>query len=248
MHGSVTINTIVIMQRYFNKYRTLTTGLIYMADASATFTFTPVYSFLIRQYGWRNVTTIHACLTLQMVALSAMLFPLSPAKLELSALENQEKAGNPEPHAAHDTAVKHSDDVESTKHSRFQNLSNAFGLTLFLNKKFLVFLFNHVLLTYSWTCMYIQNPSRALSNGVDKMRASMLPSTIGLFSTLARPFSSFIGNMTCTNKTFFVSILILSGGTVVCLSHFAQTFITAAICAGAFGFCFGKWLTWLLLY
>ena len=238
MQGSVTINTIVIMQRYFNKYRTLTTGLIFMADGFGTFSFTPLYSFFIKQYGWRNVTTIHACLTLQMVVLSAMLFPLSPAKLEPDTA--------PE---IHDTAVKHTYDVRSTKHTRFLNISNAFGLSLFLNRKFLVFLFSHILLTYSWTCMYIQNPSRALSNGVDKIRASMLPSTIGLCSTISRFFSSFIGNMTCTNRTFFVSMYIIAGGTVVCLSPLGQTFITAAIFSGAFGFFFGKWFTLrLLLY
>ena len=226
MHGSIYINTVVMLQRYFDKYRTLTTGLVFMADSLGTFSATPVYMYLIRQYGWRNVTSYHACITLQMVTLSALFRPPFSTKPSNKLENHNDKDINGDPPRTHKPRIK--------------TISKVLGLSLFCDEYFVGFLFANVLVIYSVTCMYHQNPSRALSNGINQMQASMLPSFIGMCSAVSRLISSVIGNMKCTNRAFQVSAHILLGGTIVCLSCFGKTFVASAIFAGAFGFALGE--------
>ncbi|XP_048759547.2 monocarboxylate transporter 9-like [Ostrea edulis] len=70
------VNSAVIVAYYFEKKRSLATGLSVCGSGIGTFVFAPFLEFLIEEYGWRGSFVVLSAVTLNLVVCGAFMRPL----------------------------------------------------------------------------------------------------------------------------------------------------------------------------
>lgn len=88
--GLIYLPAIVSVTMYFEKKRSLATGIAVCGSGFGTFVFAPVISKLIEQFGWRGSILILAGVVLECVLFGALFRPLGEDKDE-DVKENQLK-------------------------------------------------------------------------------------------------------------------------------------------------------------
>ncbi|XP_061191852.1 monocarboxylate transporter 12-like [Saccostrea echinata] len=76
------VNSLVIVAYYFEKKRSLATGLSVCGSGIGTFAFAPFLEFLIEEYGWRGSFVILSGVTLNLVVCGALMRPLEFTPME----------------------------------------------------------------------------------------------------------------------------------------------------------------------
>ncbi|XP_061191800.1 monocarboxylate transporter 12-like [Saccostrea echinata] len=90
------ITSAVLVAYYFEKKRSLASGLSVCGSGIGTFVFAPLLEFLIEEYGWRGTFVILSAITLNLVVCGALMRPLEFTPLEewkrnLEKFENMAK-------------------------------------------------------------------------------------------------------------------------------------------------------------
>ncbi|XP_062620020.1 monocarboxylate transporter 12-like [Saccostrea cucullata] len=90
------ITSAVLVAYYFEKRRSLASGLSVCGSGIGTFVFAPLLEFLIEEYGWRGSFVILSAITLNLVVCGALMRPLEFTPLEewkrnLEKFENMAK-------------------------------------------------------------------------------------------------------------------------------------------------------------
>lgn len=80
------VTAVVIVAYYFEKRRSLATGLSVCGSGIGTFLFAPLTTFLVTEYGWRGTTLILAGLFLNMAVCGALMRDLEWTKQKSKAL------------------------------------------------------------------------------------------------------------------------------------------------------------------
>lgn len=102
------VTAVVIVAYYFEKRRSLATGLSVCGSGIGTFLFAPLTTFLVTEYGWRGTTLILAGLFLNMAVCGALMRDLEWTKEKSKALrrdrlqKNRDKRKN----RAHNQSLK----------------------------------------------------------------------------------------------------------------------------------------------
>jgi MFS family permease len=102
------VTAVVIGAYYFEKRRSLATGLSVCGSGIGTFLFAPLTTFLVTEYGWRGTTLILAGLFLNMAVCGALMRDLEWTKKKSKALrrdrlqKNRDKRKN----RAHNQSLK----------------------------------------------------------------------------------------------------------------------------------------------
>lgn len=78
--GLIYLPAIVSVTTYFEKYRSLATGIAVCGSGLGTFIFSPLTEYLIGEFGWRGATLILAGVVFNCVIFGAMFRPLEPPK------------------------------------------------------------------------------------------------------------------------------------------------------------------------
>lgn len=78
--GLIYLPAIVSVTTYFEKYRSLATGIAVCGSGLGTFIFAPLTDYLIKEFGWRGATLILAAIVFNCVIFGAMFRPLEPPK------------------------------------------------------------------------------------------------------------------------------------------------------------------------
>jgi len=76
-YGLVYTPSVAIVGSYFNKRRTLATGIAVSGCGFGSLTFAPLFQYLIESFGWRGSMLINAGITLNVVCLGALMRPLN---------------------------------------------------------------------------------------------------------------------------------------------------------------------------
>lgn len=85
--GLIYLPAIVSVTMYFEKKRSLATGIAVCGSGFGTFIFAPIISKLLEQYGWRGSLLILAGMVLECVLFGALFKPLEEEKQETSKSE-----------------------------------------------------------------------------------------------------------------------------------------------------------------
>lgn len=78
--GLIYLPAIVSVTTYFEKYRSLATGIAVCGSGFGTFIFAPFTEYLIGEFGWRGATLILAGIVFNCIIFGAMFRPLEPPK------------------------------------------------------------------------------------------------------------------------------------------------------------------------
>lgn len=76
------VNSLVVVAYYFEKKRSMATGLAVCGSGIGTFVFAPFLEFLIEEYGWRGSFIILSAVTLNLVVCGALMRPLEFTPME----------------------------------------------------------------------------------------------------------------------------------------------------------------------
>jgi len=88
------VTAVVIVAYYFEKRRSLATGLSVCGSGIGTFLFAPLTTFLVTEFGWRGTTLILAGLFLNMAVCGALMRDLEWTKEKSKALRKDRKQKN----------------------------------------------------------------------------------------------------------------------------------------------------------
>uniref|UniRef100_T1GDJ5 Major facilitator superfamily (MFS) profile domain-containing protein n=1 Tax=Megaselia scalaris TaxID=36166 RepID=T1GDJ5_MEGSC len=93
--GLIYLPAIVSVTMYFEKYRSLATGIAVCGSGLGTFIFSPLSAYLIETYGWRGTMLIIGGITLNCIIFGATFKPLQsgPAKLPENTLSRSHSVG-----------------------------------------------------------------------------------------------------------------------------------------------------------
>lgn len=78
--GLIYLPAIVSVTMYFEKYRSLATGIAVCGSGLGTVVFSPLTDFLIAKYGWRGAMVIISAIVLNCIAFGVMFRPLPAPK------------------------------------------------------------------------------------------------------------------------------------------------------------------------
>ncbi|XP_046586395.1 monocarboxylate transporter 5 isoform X1 [Neodiprion lecontei] len=82
--GLIYLPAIVSVTCYFEKYRSLATGIAVCGSGLGTLVFAPLTGLLITTYGWRGATLIISALVLNCIILGVLIRPLEAPKKDIS--------------------------------------------------------------------------------------------------------------------------------------------------------------------
>ncbi|XP_046734618.1 monocarboxylate transporter 1 isoform X5 [Diprion similis] len=82
--GLIYLPAIVSVTCYFEKYRSLATGIAVCGSGLGTLVFAPLTGLLISTYGWRGATLIISALVLNCIILGVLIRPLEAPKKDIS--------------------------------------------------------------------------------------------------------------------------------------------------------------------
>ena len=215
------LSSVVIIQHYFDKKRPFASGIASMGQSIASLSVGPIYTLLIYHFGWRGALIIHAGMVLQTAVLGALYRSLSLAD-----------SADSQNHAA---ASKGGGNLVIRVEKPQGICHKYFDMSLLKHKIFLIYVLSSIMQTYGVTTMYGHSPSRAVVNGMTRLEAALLLSTLGLFSTVSRFINSVVANLSCTNRIIQTCIATTAGGVIACLSCLSYDFKTHAIAVGLYG-------------
>lgn len=99
--GLIYLPAIVSVTMYFEKKRSLATGIAVCGSGFGTFIFAPIISKLMEQYGWRGSLLILSAIVLKCVLFGALFRPLEDDKQDESDNQLKKTEANTDIHVSH---------------------------------------------------------------------------------------------------------------------------------------------------
>jgi MFS family permease len=208
---------------YFEKRRSLATGIITCGSGAGAFLLAPFAQALLTYYdgGWEGPTRIFAGLCLQCFVCGMMMRPLPkrPVVKEMD-LEGRELK---EPNCF------------------MQVFRSACSPRLMTNKPFLLLCLCNLFATQGLYIPYMFLPNLATTHGVPADKASFLISIIGLSNTIARVVTGALADLPFINALVVTTIALGLGGVSCIIMIMATTYLQFVLVAVMFGVSLAAW-------
>ena len=226
--GAAFYTRVVCVQNYFIKHRSLAMGLVTLGPGFSYIFFGVLTRFLSNQYGWRGAVLLTGGLFLQSIPLG---FSLKLPNQEVKRLRIPDSQGNK------------TNTENSTPTTSGQRVCYSIGNTIITYKRLLcdvrcdVFIVGSVAALIGMHTLLGHTPNRAVQSGIDKTRAAMMMSFLGLGSLFGRLVFSIIANIESVSSVLCIGLVTLLGGLATAAMYWAHSF--AGLAAGAtVGGCF----------
>ena len=191
------VQSILMVQYYFDKKRPFATGISSVGHSMGTVTMLPLVSVLNLYFGIRGALVLHAGITMQNIVLASLFRPIDVKAKDKKYQERyvtEEKSGYESTQENNGTEdgrgriyVKKRD--ESRFHRVLNNCRSMLKLwdfSLFKERVFVQFLLALVLQEFGIAVMYRFTSVKAVADGVTTIEASLLPPITGKYiSTLS---------------------------------------------------------------
>lgn len=194
------LSSIVVVQLYFNKRRSLASGISMSGVGLSGFVFGPLTRYLLDQYTWRGTLMLLAGITLHGAVLALFYRPL-PAK--------------------YSNAHKHKKNRRMCR--------DIFDFSLLKNKRFLFFSCAAFMSAFGTGSFMSHYANRAVHTGVDRRLAALLPSILGITHCVSRIFFGFIGNIKGVDRVAQYGIGVSLCGVVTALFGIYHSYLLQAV-------------------
>lgn len=263
------IPPMLVVQYYFKKRRAFASGISLTGHSLGTMVCLPLLRFFVWYYGLRGAMLVHAGLVLQMLVFAMLYRPIETMNFKvhedkkdtLLMNHHQDLTNDMEKSTDVKESLDKSDGIEKSKEIVYtiqqkgtskegkqclvhnvlcKSLAEKLNLKLFLESSYVRFLIGTLCSNFGLQLMYSLTPIKATAMGMDKFQASLLPSCIGLFSTMSRVTSSLLGNLQCLNLLIYCGSALVLMGLVTILPTLAWDFATLAPAMALYGMCIGN--------
>ena len=190
-HGLVYTPSVVVVSYYFDRLRTVATGLASVGAGISMLIFPPLIHKLVSTFSWRGGLVICGCIYLHLCVFGALMRPLSlPLPPEITGVQSDFE------NVVIAKARAHLDQ-ERNKHCT----CSPGGMPFLTRKedriamiKFVIFCASIFISSLGLSSVYLHLPAFAISKGATKDEASFLISIIGGLSIMSRLFTGVAGN------------------------------------------------------
>lgn len=217
-NGILVLPGITLVQHYFSKRRGLASGIASAGASVGSLSCGPILQLMIDTYGWRGTLLIIGAVSLHgFFFVGTFREPYHKSKAT-----KMDGKGN---------------DSKEMMHS----FKNVLCDCKMFNKLFVGAVFGHCLVCFNFVPFIAHIPSWAISVGIDRQRAAILPSAIGLSTLLGRLCATFTADLHCYNRLLMCGIYNVGGGiaTLIMTMPIPDGFIKIIIVCSAFGFLTG---------
>jgi len=213
---------------YFEKKRSLATGIITCGSGAGAFLLAPLANFLLKYYdgGWEGPTRIFAAMCFQCAVCGALMRPLPkrPVAAELEMLEEEdERSKRKEPNCL------------------VSVFRSACSPRLMANKSFLLLCLCNLFATQGLYIPYMFLPNLAKAKGVEDDSASFLISIIGLSNTIARVVTGALADLPFVNALVVTTVALGLGGLACVLMISCEEYLHFVLVAVLFGVSLAAW-------
>ena len=209
---------------YFEKRRSLATGIITCGSGAGAFLLAPFASSLLAVYddGWEGPTRIFAGLCLQCAVCGMLMRPLPK---------------RPEP-KEHDLEGEQKDREPNCLIAVFRS---ACSPRLMTDRSFLLLCLCNLFATSALYIPYMYLPGLAESKGIPTTTASFLISIIGLCNTIARIVTGALADLPCVNALVVTTIALGFGGVSCFLMVLCESYWSFVLVSIMFGVSLAAW-------
>ena len=225
----VFVGSVVAVQNYFDKRRSLATGIAVAGTGAGVFVMAPLIQYLIEEYTWRGALLIEGGFILNLIPFAMLLRPLPKPKPKVDTMIDQQKDVNKNKKLMLEVKAKLKESLD------FRVLLKNMYFMLFMTAAFISYCGHMVPFFYL--------PDRALTLGISPFKASFLISIIGISNTVSRFVSGGIADRSFVNRPYVFSVMVAIAGLASLLSPLGSQYWAMCIYATVFGICAGKCLT-----
>ena len=255
------LNSIVVVAMYFEKKRTLATGISRCRAVIVTQIFVPLYQYLIMSYSWRGAVMILGAISLNIVVCGAAFKPLEGAKeyIKVQDSDCDDKIFTEQDHVDHaieltpidedflvSKSLKSKDNYksnpvschdfrETTKTPCKQMNKPLFDISIFTNVRYVMFALSGFILYIGYDVPYLLYVNRATSIDNTQERAMFMVDLMIYLHTFGILLYGFLGDRKQINRRYLYSGSLLLTGAVLAVVPLFTTFLPCTILAGLFG-------------
>jgi len=218
--GCMYLPSIVIVPKYFIKYRSLAIGIVLCAAGVGTFVVAPVTQAMVDTWGWRG-----AMRGLAIIAASCFFCGMI---MKPKTLDQEESSEDNSPSRSSSCLGK----------ILGPHMSSSPGLSLFL-----ILGVADMLSTLSIYIPYTHLPSAAEARGISSSMAAMLISTVGVSNTIGRLVSGWMSDQPWGHPMVTITSAITAAAPCLFIMSFVSQFWLLIITCAVFGFSTGIWVS-----
>ena len=210
---------------YFEKKRSLATGIITCGSGAGAFLLAPLATFLLKHYdgGWEGPTRIFAAMCFQCAVCGMLMRPLPKRPVPEELDEEDGMSRRKEPNCL------------------VSVFRSACSPRLMTNKSFLLLCLCNLFATQGLYIPYMFLPNLAKDKGIPDDSASFLISIIGLSNTIARVVTGALADLPCINALVVTTVALGLGGLACVLMISCDSYISFVLVAILFGVSLAAW-------
>ncbi|KOX72879.1 Monocarboxylate transporter 12 [Melipona quadrifasciata] len=236
--GLIYLPAIVTVTCYFEKYRSLATGIAVCGSGLGTLIFAPCLDYLIAKYGWRGAILICSGIVLNCTVLGALFRPLETDKRKKRSSTEKSSRDVKNVRQEYSNTLPNQEQCKNTYSVIFQKDNNNAGIRSLSQP---VLISNNVVQDSSENSHKEQSP-QAEERGINKKDASYLLAVIGIANTVGRIILGYVSDKPGVNRLLIYNLCLTICGISTILSTFCTSFASFIFYSSIFGFTSGAYV------
>ncbi|XP_078695224.1 uncharacterized protein LOC144924146 [Branchiostoma floridae x Branchiostoma belcheri] len=215
--------SLAMIGKYFDKRHATANGIAISGTGVSMFALSPLFQFLIDEFGWNGALLIFAGMALNGCVSGALLRPLY-----------LKDAGNETEPEDEETTVDSSQTCKSVI-PFCQKVLEMFDVTLLKSKHFLTYSVSLFLLMLGNSMIFVHIVAHAQALGVDKTQAALLPSVMGIAEAIVRPISGWLSDRLPVRKLHYYMVGCIGLGICNIAIPHSSTYVGLVACMVFYG-------------
>ncbi|ELT98491.1 hypothetical protein CAPTEDRAFT_205609 [Capitella teleta] len=230
-NGLMFLTSMVAVQHYFDRRRSLATGIAVSGSGVGTLTFGLLSRALLDGVGFQMTMIIQGSIMLLGVISGALLRPL-----EVTALEVDFGPGEVERSKSVQSTLTDAEELDEAN-----RCSNCIDLSLFKSPIFCLFGIGVLGFCLGYHVPFTYIPERARQFGVDAQSASFLISIVGIANVASRLVIGWMADHSPTIRFYLAGVTLTLGGVSSILIPYMTTYPLMIMYSALFGMFSGIW-------
>ncbi|CAH1259290.1 SLC16A12 [Branchiostoma lanceolatum] len=216
--------SLAMVGKYFHKRHATANGIAISGTGVSMFILSPLFQFLIDEFGWKGALLIFAAIALNGCVCGALLRPINLTDDGKDKEDENEDAENEDSSKTCKAIVPFC-----------QKVLKMFDMTLLKSPSFLVYSLSLFGLTLGNSMIFVHLVAHAQGLGVEKTQAAFLPSILGIIEAVARPVNGWLSDRLPVRKLYFYMVGCVGLGICNIAIPHAQTYVALVACMVFYG-------------
>ena len=236
----ILIPAVATIQVYFDKKRSLATGISFIGTGLGTLIMSQVVDTLLANFSWNETLLVLGLTTLTGLGMASVMRPLTHQNGERLSLTASPKYIPMEGSKSDATPWTLRENINSFVTNLRASSAEVFNFSILRQHGTCIMLLTGLLLQCGQIPPFVYLPSRALASGTSKTDSSFLVSLIGIGTIAGRLLLGWVADLQCVNSLHIYSVAILTCATCTLLSTLSEEYWWLCVYATCFGLLVGK--------